>query len=81
MRSEWDNVKDEGGYGAVIVEQVASASQMAAEEFLDTISKFLGLIGEECGAVSAHTQVRMVDVSDCQGHKKEATMTKQLGQY
>ena len=36
---------------------------MAAEEFLDTISKFLGMIGGESGAVSAHTQVRMVEVS------------------
>ena len=56
-----DNVKDEEGYRAVFAEQDASASQMAAAKFLDTISKLLGLAGETSDAVSAYTQVKMTE--------------------
>ena len=52
---------DDCGHGAVFAEQGASASQMAAAKFLDTISKFLGVTGEASGAVSAFTQVKMGD--------------------
>ena len=37
-----DNVKDKAGYRAVFTEQRASASQMAAAKFLDTILKLPG---------------------------------------
>ena len=40
-------------------EQGASASQMAAAIFLDTISKLLGVAGETSDAISAYTQVKM----------------------
>ena len=52
-----DNVKDEEGYRAVFTEQGASASEMAAAKFLDTISKLLGMAGETSDAISACTQV------------------------
>ena len=56
-----ENVKDEEGYRTVFAEQGASASQMAAAKFLDTISKLLGLAGEPSDAVSAYTQVKMTE--------------------
>ena len=56
-----DNVKDEEGYRAVCTEQVASASQMAAAQFLDTISKIPGMAAETSDAIPAHTQVKIND--------------------
>ena len=41
------NVKDEEGHRAVFTEQGASASQMAAAKFLDTISKLPGWVEEQ----------------------------------
>ena len=37
-----DKVKDETGFYAVFIEQGASASQMAAAKFLDTIARCWG---------------------------------------
>ena len=56
-----DNVKDECGDRAVFAEQGFSASQMAAAQFVDTTSKFLGITGGASEAVSAHMQVKMID--------------------
>ena len=56
-----DNVKDECGDRAVFAEQGFSASQMAAAQFVDTTSKFLGMTGGASEAVSAHMQVKMID--------------------
>ena len=55
------NVEDESGYKAVFTEQGASASQMAATKFLQTISRISGVAGEAIGAVAAYTQVKMTD--------------------
>ena len=41
-----DSIKDDRGYRAVFAEQGASASQVAAATFLDTISKLLGMACE-----------------------------------
>ena len=54
-----DTVKDEEGYRAVFAEPGASASQMAAAIFLDSISKLLGMAGETSDAIAAYTQVKM----------------------
>ena len=51
-----DTVKDNNGYTAVFAEQCASASQMAAAKFLDTISSVPGMTGDANDAVSACTQ-------------------------
>ena len=56
-----DNLKDEEGHRAVFTEQGASASQMAAAKFLDTISKLPGMAGETSDAISAYTQVKMTE--------------------
>ena len=47
------------GHGAVFTEQGASASQMAAAKFLDTVSKLLDMAGERSDAISAYTQAQM----------------------
>ena len=54
-----DNVKDEEGYRAVFTEQGASACQMAAAKFLDTMSNLPGMPGETNDAISAYTRVKM----------------------
>ena len=54
---EVDNVKDDDDYKA-FAEQCASASQMQAANFLDTISRFLGLEREANDAVSAYSPLR-----------------------
>ena len=52
-----DQVKDETGLHAVFTEQGASASQMAAAKFLDTIARMPGMSGQAADAVKAYTQV------------------------
>ena len=52
-----DQVKDETGYHAVFTEQGASASQMAAAKFLDTVARMPGMGGQAADAVKAYTQV------------------------
>ena len=47
-----DNVKDDDGFHAMVTEQGATVSQMAAR-FLDTIPKLLGFAGEAIDVVSA----------------------------
>ena len=54
-----DAVKYQTGHLAVFTEQGASASQMAAAKFLDTIARMPGKSGESNDAVSAYTQVFM----------------------
>ena len=58
-----DTVKDESGFYAAFTEQGASASQMAAAKFLDTIARMPGMKGEASDAVSAYTQVFMAEAS------------------
>ena len=53
-----DDVKVGGGHRTVPTEQGASASQMAAAKFLDTIRKLPGMAGD---AISAYTQVKMTE--------------------
>ena len=50
-----DQVKDETGFYAVFTEQGASASQMAAAKFLDTIARMPGMSGQAADAVKAYT--------------------------
>ena len=57
-----DQVKDEEGYRAVFSEQGTSASHLTAAKFLDTISRFPGMKGEEADATSAYTQVILADM-------------------
>ena len=52
-----DQVKDETGFHAVFTEQGASASQVAAAKFLDTIARMPGMGGQAADAVKAYTQV------------------------
>ena len=54
-----DQVKDETGFYAVFTEQGASASQMAAAKFLDTIARMPGMTGQAADAVKAYTQVQL----------------------
>ena len=56
-----DKVKDEEGYRIVLTEQGASASQMAAAKFFNTLSKLLGMAGEASDAVSEYTSVNMTE--------------------
>ena len=56
-----DNVKDEEGYRAILSEARASASQMAVAKFLNTISMLPGVAGETRDAISACTQVKMIE--------------------
>ena len=52
-----DQVKDETGFVPFFIEQGASASQMAAAKFLDTIARMPGMAGQAADAVKAYTQV------------------------
>ena len=52
---------NEEGHRAVVLEQGASASQMAAAEILDTISKLFGVAGETTDAISSCTQGKMTE--------------------
>ena len=54
-------VKDEFRYRDAFAQQGASASQKTAAKFLDTISKNRGMAGGASDAVSASTQVKMID--------------------
>ena len=56
-----DQVKDETCYCAVFTEQGASASQMAAAKFLDTIARMPGMKGQAADAVKAYTQVPLIN--------------------
>ena len=56
-----DNVKDAERCRAEFTEQGASASQMAAAKFLDTILTLPGMAGETSDAISAYTQVKMTE--------------------
>ena len=56
-----DNVIDEGGHRTVPTEHGASASQLAAAKFLDTISKLLGIAGETSDATAAYRQGKMTN--------------------
>merc|ERR1711911_550182 len=52
-----DQVKDETGFYAVFTEQGASASQMAAAKFLDSLARMPGMKDQAADAVKAYTQV------------------------
>ena len=54
-------VKDDSGSYAVFTEQGSSASQMAAAEVMDIISRLPGCAGQAADAVSAYTQGKMED--------------------
>ena len=53
--------KDDCGSYAVFTEQGSSASQMAAKNVMDIISRLPGCDGQAADAVSAYTQVKMED--------------------
>ena len=59
-----DMVKDDSGSYAVFTEG-SSASQMTAAKVMDIISRLLGCAGQAAHAVSAYTQVKMEDASEC----------------
>ena len=54
-------VKDDLGSFAVFTEQGSSASQMTAAKVMDIISRLPGCDGQAADAISAYTQVKMVD--------------------
>ena len=54
-------MKDDSGSYAVFTEQGSSASQMTAAKVMDIISRLPGCAGQAADAVSACTQVKMVD--------------------
>ena len=54
-------MKDEKACRALFAEQGASASQVAVEKIMDTISKLPDMSGEESDAVSAYTEVKMTE--------------------
>ena len=56
-----DIVKDDAGEHAVFTEQGSSASQMTAAKIMDVIARLPGCDGQAADAVSAHTQVKLVD--------------------
>ena len=56
-----ENVKDDSGSYAVFTEHGSSASQMTAAIVMDIISRLPGCAGQAADAVSACTQVKMVD--------------------
>ena len=58
-----DEVKDESGSYAAFTGQGSSASHMTAAKVLDVISRFRDCADEASDAVSAYTQVKMVDRS------------------
>ena len=66
-----DRVKDETGFYAVFTEQGASASQMAAAKFLDTIARMPGMAGQAADAVKAYTQVPLENAHTLLGLPQE----------
>ena len=56
-----DTAEDDSGADAVTTEQGSSASQMTAAKIMDVIVKLPDCEGEAADAVSAYTQVKMVD--------------------
>ena len=62
-----DLVKDESGFYAVFTEQGASASQVAAAKFLDTVARMPGMGGQAADAVKAYTQVYLKDAPELLG--------------
>ena len=65
-----DQVKDETGLSAVFTEQGASASQMAAAKFLDTIARMQGMSGQAADGIKAYTQVQLSLASELLGLPK-----------
>ena len=66
-----NNVKNDNGHSAVFTEQGASAPQVAAARFLDTISRLLGVSGAANDVVSAHAQVRMSEAPRLRDHQRK----------
>ena len=62
-----DQVKDETGYYAVFSEQSASASHMAAVNFMDYIGTIPGNALQGSDAVKAYTQVQLSTVKNLLG--------------
>ena len=60
-----DIVKDDSGSYAVFNKQGSSASQMTAAKVMDIISRLPGCAGQAADAVSAYTQVKMEDATNC----------------
>ena len=56
-----DIVKDDSGSYAVFTEAGSSPSQRTAAQVMDVISRLPGCAGQAADAVSADTQVKMVD--------------------
>ena len=54
-------MKDDSGSHAVFTEQGSSASQMTAAKVMDIISRLPRCEGQAADAVSAYTQVKMVE--------------------
>ena len=62
-----DQVKDETGFYAVFTEQGASASQMVAAKFLDSLARMPGMKGQAADAVKAYTQVSLLNTHELLG--------------
>ena len=65
-----DQVTDDTGLYAVFTEQGASASQMAAAKFLDTIARMPGMASHAAYAIKGYTQVPLSKVHDLPGLPK-----------
>jgi hypothetical protein len=70
-----DIVKDEYGQYAAFTEQGASASHMAAAEFMDAIARMPDNDGEDSDAVGAYTQVKLADAAKLLGMPDVITET------
>ena len=71
--SRGDSVKDEHGQYAVLTEQGASASHVAASKFMDAIARMPGNSSEDSDAVGTYTQVSLADASELLGKDIVAT--------
>ena len=58
-----DIFKDENGNFAVLTEQGASASHMAAAKMMDALARMPGTDGEDSDAIGAYTQVKLKDAA------------------
>ena len=61
-----DRIRCAEGHYAVISEQGASSSHLAAANTLDAISRLPGCAGEDSDATGAHHQVSRADLKDYQ---------------
>ena len=70
-----DIVKDDSGAHAVFTEQGSPASQMSAANIMDVIARLPSCEGQAADAVSAYTQVKLLDAPDCSQFQSQNVQT------